>query len=444
MNAVFAMFHVPTFLVVMAGIGLLSATLIYSLARSYPSTIRGLHEQAAAFAIIAACQVLLAVRGPLPPMWLVWLPNVLQCVAVSLVAAAMLRFHGRRRRRPALVALCVVNAALAAFAVSHPEHSRLAWGGVAFCVGIGAMWAAVGATARPVRSTSFGAWTVTLGMSVLGTVCLMRAGSIFMGAEAAAAPARAGTIAFMFINALAMCATCLGTALMASERLSEELRDIADRDALTGVCNRRAFFAEAQRRAAGLSLHGGACRRGAGPAAAWGVATRRDREVAADGFVPSARLGIVQIDLDHFKRLNDTHGHPIGDKALAAMGRLLANSLHANDIAGRLGGEEFAALIAEPSNEALLAVGDRILRAARTTGPDTTDCPAFTVSVGLALGAPGESLKDCMVRADRAMYAAKHAGRDRMVLAEPHQAHDHEAAAGAPAVAPLMSAAPAL
>ncbi len=168
-----------------------------------------------------------------------------------------------------------------------------------------------------------------------------------------------------------------------------ELRELATRDALTGLLNRRAFDAL--------------------------LAEEVDR---------ARRLGhpltLVTLDLDHFKTINDTHGHAAGDAVLAEAAKFFEAQVRTIDRVARIGGEEFAVLLMETRADEGLAVAQRLVDAARarTVALGAGGSLTFTASAGVAaLSAEGESAAALLAAADKALYAAKHAGRDRAVLA---------------------------
>jgi diguanylate cyclase (GGDEF)-like protein len=176
------------------------------------------------------------------------------------------------------------------------------------------------------------------------------------------------------------------------------LRDVSDRreaidarrkslfcDHLTGVANRRAFVEAAE-----LELN-------------------RNRRAPR----PTA---LVLVDADHFKRINDRHGHAGGDAVLRHLGQLLSATFRQVDVVARVGGEEFAVLLPSSDLDAAVAVAER-LRALVASRPVAYDGAhiACTISAGVAVcdgDAPG--LDGLMKRADQALYAAKAAGRDRV------------------------------
>ncbi len=172
------------------------------------------------------------------------------------------------------------------------------------------------------------------------------------------------------------------------ERLSQELERIATEDHLTGVMTRRAFMSRAE-------------------------------ALIGDHKASGQTVSLLMLDIDHFKSINDTYGHPAGDKVLALTAQRIKACLKEQDLVGRLGGEEFAVVLPEcPSNDAQ-RVAERIRRAVETD-PASLDGDAqiaMTLSIGITTTQlPGGSL-DCMLhQADTALYQAKSGGRNRSVV----------------------------
>jgi len=129
-------------------------------------------------------------------------------------------------------------------------------------------------------------------------------------------------------------------------------------------------------------------------------------------------LAVLMMDLDHFKSVNDTHGHLMGSHVLSEVGRLIAHSIRGADIAARYGGEEFVAYLPEADGAGAMQVAERI-RSNIETYPFTLDgtVARSTISIGISLfPAHGRSLKVLVARADRALYRAKEEGRNRICL----------------------------
>jgi diguanylate cyclase (GGDEF)-like protein len=148
----------------------------------------------------------------------------------------------------------------------------------------------------------------------------------------------------------------------------------------------------------------------------WQVMARQQLSQAESAGTPSA---VLLIDLDHFKRVNDTHGHLAGDVVLKAVADILVRELRGYDAVGRYGGEEFIALLPGVDCQAALAIGERLRLRICTADPD--ELLTVTASVGIATGLPGGSLtlEDIIDAADIALYQAKTGGRDRVCLAPP-------------------------
>jgi diguanylate cyclase (GGDEF)-like protein len=174
-----------------------------------------------------------------------------------------------------------------------------------------------------------------------------------------------------------------------SFRAMVQLKDTVDRlartDELTGLNNRRAFLEDAEREIA--------------------AAERQD-----------CALALLILDLDYFKRVNDTFGHRIGDVVLVAVAQALVQSVRDGvDLVGRLGGEEFAVLLTRCDEEAALRAAESIRAAIEAERISTPVGPiGLTVSVGCAPLAAGENISGALQKADEALYAAKRAGRNRV------------------------------
>jgi diguanylate cyclase (GGDEF)-like protein len=124
-------------------------------------------------------------------------------------------------------------------------------------------------------------------------------------------------------------------------------------------------------------------------------------------------LSLIVLDLDHFKRVNDTQGHQAGDQVLREVGACIRRAIRQSDTAYRHGGEEFAVILPETAANAGLALAER-LRQATERDVNHNDTPVrVTVSLGVAEWSNDENAQSLLYRADTAMYAAKHAGRNR-------------------------------
>jgi len=129
-------------------------------------------------------------------------------------------------------------------------------------------------------------------------------------------------------------------------------------------------------------------------------------------------LSVLVLDLDHFKRVNDTHGHRAGDQVVQAVAQVIRFCVREGDIACRFGGEEFAILLPRADLQTALTIGERLRDSlARTEIPTEHGLLQVTVSIGVACLEEGDDpdLESLLDRADAALYAAKHAGRNRIL-----------------------------
>ena len=168
--------------------------------------------------------------------------------------------------------------------------------------------------------------------------------------------------------------------------IMDRLEQMAVTDPLTGVFNRR-HFAELMARQMSL-------------------AQRHDLPMA-----------ILLMDIDHFKRVNDTYSHLAGDKVLCHVVNTIKRQLRAHDVIARYGGEEFVVVSAEKVDTGLLALGNRLRRAIENEVIVYEGQPIrVTASFGAVMIAPGQSYEEAMSAVDKALYVAKDTGRNRVVL----------------------------
>lgn len=164
---------------------------------------------------------------------------------------------------------------------------------------------------------------------------------------------------------------------------SQALRRLALHDSLTGAVNRRGF-------------------------------TDRLQQAQGQAALCAQPLSLVMVDIDHFKRINDVHGHAIGDSVLREVAARLRRQMRRGDLLGRLGGEEFAVLLPATDLEGA-AVQAELARQALRREPVAV-AGTVTASLGVAQWDGSEPVSDWLERADLALYEAKRLGRDRVRL----------------------------
>lgn len=127
-------------------------------------------------------------------------------------------------------------------------------------------------------------------------------------------------------------------------------------------------------------------------------------------------LSVAMVDIDHFKQVNDTHGHKAGDRVLEGVAAILSEILRMPDKVGRYGGEEFLLVFPETALDQTMKIAERIRAAVSDAEFDIGDKKiALTISIGATAFVKGEDLEQLLGRADRALYDAKQAGRNRVV-----------------------------
>jgi diguanylate cyclase (GGDEF)-like protein len=175
--------------------------------------------------------------------------------------------------------------------------------------------------------------------------------------------------------------------MLVSERTVTVHRTAASMDPLTGMFNRRGFV----------------------------EATSRVIEREANAGRP---VTVLIFDIDHFKSINDRFGHPAGDEILKLFATVVVNTLRISDLSGRIGGEEFAALLPCSLEEGVIAA-ERVREAFAASGIAVEEGPVDTsVSIGVAGGPAGTELEVLLAAADTALYQAKRGGRNRVEAAE--------------------------
>ena len=124
-------------------------------------------------------------------------------------------------------------------------------------------------------------------------------------------------------------------------------------------------------------------------------------------------LAVLMFDIDHFKLINDSHGHQTGDEVLCKIAEIARTQIRAEDLVGRIGGEEFVCILSGIGGREARALAERVCRAI-AQGTERASCPKATISIGLALLRKGDTVETLMRRADAALYEAKENGRNQV------------------------------
>lgn len=334
---------------------------------------------------------LLSLRGVAPDWATVVLANVFLSVALALFGESLCQFHARRPHRALL--WLPVPVTVATFVVLINAPTVRLWAGPLIFACQTLTLLVLLAQARRV-TVGRGKSLVFFGMALLLSVLVYRVGSVYVSMLPGLhlpAPRAFSSLTFMVVLAATLLTT-FGFVLMNKERTDHQNRQLAMFDELTGLPNRRHAMQVLVRQVA----------------------------VAQRGRQP---LTVLVLDVDLFKRVNDQHGHLVGDAALRHVAQTLAGRLRSQDLLGRIGGEEFLGVLpnteAEPSGLHLAEA----LRVAVSGSPlQVPGSPLIELSVcvGVAQVQVGGSCtaQAVCIAADRAMYRAKQAGRNRVELAQ--------------------------
>ncbi|AQV98654.1 GGDEF domain-containing protein [Cupriavidus necator] len=350
--------------------------------RAYPASIKGLLPWALAPMLCAASTAFYAMDGQWPAVLVALGGNALLLAGCALFYFGSQRFYGVPCTWKWWLALGIgCLAGITWFLLVHPDyrirvlllttvlaaicltHARLTWQ----------------------QGRGFAPRFMAVVLAFQGLVLLMRAATTLFQDAVDTPRFSPSAIQTTYIAAYCFASlfVCIGLLLTVSERLRAQFEYLAQRDDLTGVLSRRAV------------LHAGSSelknRRGSGQP-----------------------LSLLLMDIDHFKRINDQHGHLVGDRVLAHFAQTVGRALRRTDYLGRFGGEEFVVLLPHTGMEAALALAEHVRQAVERQSAIAGQ-PACTASLGLASIEAGEAtLDELLARADSALYRAKADGRNRV------------------------------
>jgi diguanylate cyclase (GGDEF)-like protein len=365
----------------------LSAVMMLVLSSLRESGARGIREWFAANTLAVVSLPLFAARGVVPDLLSVEVANTLLLGTTVLMLAGFrrhLQLPVPRRRLGGCVAL-----GLLLILVLHHGVDSIGGRVVAMSLLHAALCFEMGVLLRPRLDRPGRRYPLLFTVCAsFGNALIQLVRALLYGAHLAGADFpwddTIVSMSFFSIGALALPALTLGAVMMANDELVARARHAADHDHLTGARSRRAFFELAAREQA--------------------RAQRRN--------IP---LSLLLFDVDHFKRINDTHGHATGDRVLVDIVQRTGAVVRGIDVVARLGGEEFAVLLPDTTADTALLVAKR-LRDGLDRAPDgTPDGAGYTVSIGAATLLAGESIEAMLSRADAALYAAKAGGRNAVV-----------------------------
>jgi diguanylate cyclase (GGDEF)-like protein len=368
----------------------LSVVMLFVLSSLRGSKVEGIREWGQANACAVLALLLFASRGILPDLLSIEAANALFLASTALMLAGFRRHLALPV--PARGLLLGMLAAMAGLIFFHYAIDVLPMRSVVVAVFHTGVYLAIGRTI-PVTSEPrlrYPFLFTRRAAFVLGTVHACRGAfyALQVGTPLSFLDPGAWTLAFFAVGTLALPALTLGAVMMANAQVLRETAYAADHDHLTGAWSRRAFF------------------------------TFADHEHARAERLGTC-LSLLVFDADHFKRINDTHGHATGDRVLREIVTHAQEVIRKIDYCARLGGEEFAVLLPDANHQTAMDVAARLLTALDSSLPLAASAlpVGYTVSIGVATLAPGETLANLLARADAALYAAKAGGRNRVASA---------------------------
>jgi diguanylate cyclase (GGDEF)-like protein len=374
-----------SFIIISAAFGALCAFVFLALRSGFPRDIGGLGRWSGSCALMAAAALLFASRGSIPVLFSSFVPNIAVAAGVAGMRGSIRRFAGLRAGDawPALLVGACALAMLAPTLVHDDYRERV----VIMSATLAVLFGACGGEVLRLRGKSFSE-RYTAG-AFIATACVMLVRCIAaLTDEATALTPETDTSSLQHVYlgtfSFSIVALSMGFLLMVNRALQARLEALAMRDQLSGTFRRESFLPMLERQIA---------------------QSRRS-------FRP---MCLLMLDLDNFKAINDGHGHLVGDRVISDFADKLRSVLRRGDLVGRYGGEEFLVLLPDTGLDAARAIARRILATAAQRGGEL---PPYTVSIGMAaLDARRDHAAGIIDAADKALYAAKRAGKNRIELA---------------------------
>ena len=370
----------PKTIMLMAGaLGAVMSAVLFLLKRNYPPTIRGVELWAVSLAMSFVAGSLFSTTGLLPTFLSTTVPSLMVFFAPLVSLLGTRRFFGVSGRVYPWVLLTLLAAGASIwFTYVKPDYGvRLQLSSfVLTALGLAHIWLVWQKAGRTL------AGRIALGVLVFGsgiqmmrfvTATLYPAGDNVLDASAQ-------NVAYLAAFAFVIVLMAISQVLLATERLRRELEHAASHDSLTDAFTRRYMKDALQRELARCLRH-------------------------------NRHMSVLLLDIDHFKKVNDTLGHQEGDRVLTDLVSNIKALLRGADLLGRFGGEEFVVLLPETPSDVAQMVAERIRAAMSSWGGPT-------VSIGVTASiVAGDTVDALLARADTAMYRAKNKGRNRVEVA---------------------------
>jgi len=367
----------------------LITVVFFSIHRGVYALVNGVLSFAWAYGLYTLFALLLLSRQVIHPLFSVVLADTALSLSLLLIVDGVSRIKDYSLR-PSLyrwyLSACLLIFTLFTF-VSPSFTARVLV--AVTCVVVLFSWVLWILFREPVRQWRLGEWILSMSMLISVSTALIMAASQIHGSEYLSILAYQGAQAhYLTVNLLATVFIAFGLIVITQDNLRRDLERLASYDALTGVLTRRVILSLLDKSIAKVSRNG-------------------------------QPLALMMIDLDHFKRINDTYGHRVGDQVLTEIMASIEGALRKDTYIGRYGGEEFLVVMADTNIEQLVEVSERIRRVAAETviasQQQTIQC---TISIGAMIidATNADSLPDPVTRVDKALYQAKVQGRNQVVI----------------------------
>lgn len=360
--------------------GCLMSIVLYALKRTYPQSIKGLTEWAAFPTLAFVASILYGMQGRWHHLVSMALPNLLLVITIGTYVLGTYKHFGLAVNRG--VAYSILLGTLA-FSLGTSGNDAYYVHRLVFVSGIATLM--LGALLRQLWNHRRGSFAVHLMLLTCASICAVMLARLF---SSLIDPPPPGIYSFSPLQATYLVTYAFGilllsisAVLLAFEQLRKELEKLLKYDALTGALTRRA-------------------------------ALEFGEDLVPQAIRHGKTFSVLLLDLDHFKQVNDVHGHQVGDKVLSEFVQKVQQVTRRPAALGRYGGEEFILFLPDTPREQAVQVAERIRAQLRIQ----TGLPQVTTSIGVASFEPsrGDNLDTVIGRADAALYRAKNNGRDRV------------------------------
>lgn len=372
---------------ILATTALLSLTMLLMLGFLLRTGIAGIREWFVSNICLVFALPLFILRGAIPDLLSIVVANTLLVMSCSGYYAGCARFLGRPAHwRRLFAAIAILTTAIAIWTYGDENFRMRVLAISAFNAIMFASTAVLLLRHRPLNRHPHPYWFAAT-VAMLFALCQVLRGFYFSSAVSQDNLMSSGTIwnvTLLSMGAVALPIMTMAAIMMVHDAMLASVEDAANHDHMTGALSRK-----------------------------WLETIARDQIMRAQR--TGKPLSLLIIDLDHFKHINDTHGHAVGDEVLREFARITLISLRDGDALGRLGGEEFGVLLPNTNTELAIKIANRLRdQSQQHSISGSFGVCNYSISIGVASARSNENFDLLSARADRALYLAKNNGRNRV------------------------------